>query len=68
MLSTNFIKNVEAARGPAGLTWGGSAQAGMVNLNIRDDLNGGLASAEIGNAIAKYMNICTEKNFRPFGY
>jgi outer membrane receptor protein involved in Fe transport len=58
MLSTNFIKNVEAARGPAGLTWGGSAQAGMVNLNIRDDLNGGLASAEIGNAnrqVYEYM-------------
>ena len=58
ILSTNFIKNVEAARGPAGLTWGGSSQAGMINLNIRDDLNGGLASAEIGNAnrqVYEYM-------------
>jgi outer membrane receptor protein involved in Fe transport len=58
LLSTNFLKNMEVARGPAGLTWGGCAQAGMINLNIRDDLNGGLGSVEYGNAnrqVYEYM-------------
>jgi Outer membrane receptor proteins, mostly Fe transport len=58
LLSTNFLKNMEVARGPAGLTWGGCAQAGLVNLNIRDDLNGGLGSVEYGEAnrqVYEYM-------------
>ena len=45
----HFFKNVEVARGPAGLTWGGSAEAGLINFNIRDDLDGSEIITEIGN-------------------
>lgn len=49
VFSPHFFKNAEVVRGPAGLMWGGSAEAGLVNFNIRDDLNGVETHAEIGN-------------------
>jgi outer membrane receptor protein involved in Fe transport len=45
----HFFKSVEVARGPAGLTWGSGAEAGLLNFNIRDDLNGLETVAEAGN-------------------
>ena len=35
----HFFKSIEIARGPAGLTWGSGAEAGLLNFNIRDDLD-----------------------------
>jgi outer membrane receptor protein involved in Fe transport len=45
----HFFKSIEVARGPAGLTWGSGAEAGLLNFNIRDDLNGLETVAEAGN-------------------
>ena len=45
----HFFKSIEVARGPAGLTWGSSGEAGLLNFNIRDDLNGLETVAEAGN-------------------
>ena len=45
----HFFKSIEVARGPAGLMWGSGAEAGLLNFNIRDDLEGSEAVAEIGN-------------------
>lgn len=47
--SPHFFESAEIARGPAGLVWGSSAQAGLTNLNIRKDLEGAEAIAEVGN-------------------
>ncbi|WP_109831259.1 TonB-dependent receptor plug domain-containing protein [Reichenbachiella versicolor] len=44
-----FFSSVEAARGPSGLAWGSSANAGLMNLNIRDDLNGPELVGSYGN-------------------
>ena len=48
-ISPHFFKNIEVARGPAGLMWGTSALAGLVNFNLRDDLNGMEAYTELGD-------------------
>lgn len=45
----HFFKSIEVARGPAGLMWGSGAEAGLLNFNIRDDLEGSEAVAELGN-------------------
>jgi outer membrane receptor protein involved in Fe transport len=45
----HFFKSAEIARGPAGLVWGSSAQAGLTNLHVRDDLEGTEVIAEAGN-------------------
>jgi outer membrane receptor protein involved in Fe transport len=44
-----FFKSVEIARGPSGLTWGSGAEAGLLNFNIRDDLEGAETHVEVGN-------------------
>lgn len=44
-----FFGNMEAVRGPAGLAWGSSANAGVVNANLRSDLNGAEVVAQYGN-------------------
>lgn len=49
VLSPHFFKNVEIVKGPAGLMWGGGAEAGLINFNIRDDIEGIEAHAEAGN-------------------
>jgi len=43
-----FFKSIEIARGPAGLMWGSGAEAGLLNFNIRDDLNGLETNVEYG--------------------
>jgi len=48
-LPMDFFKQVEVTRGPAGLTWGGAAEAGLFNLVIRDDLHGSEGRVEYGN-------------------
>ena len=48
-LTPHFFKNVEVARGPAGLMWGTSALAGLINFNLRDDLNGAEVYTELGD-------------------
>jgi outer membrane receptor protein involved in Fe transport len=45
-----FFKSIEVARGPAGLMWGSGAEAGLMNFNIRDDLQGSEAQVEVGNS------------------
>jgi len=50
VFAPRFYKNIEAARGPAGLTWGSAAEAGLINVNIRDDLEGGEVVGGIGNS------------------
>lgn len=35
-----FYQSIEVARGPAGLAWGSAAEAGLININLRDDLEG----------------------------
>jgi len=44
-----FFGNIEAARGPAGLAWGSSANAGVMNANLRTDLDGAEAVGQYGN-------------------
>lgn len=46
---SEFFGNLEAVRGPAGLAWGSSANAGLVNANLRSDLNGAEVVAQYGN-------------------
>ncbi|MBN2167028.1 MAG: TonB-dependent receptor plug domain-containing protein [Marinilabiliaceae bacterium] len=46
---SEFFGNIEAVRGPAGLAWGSSANAGLVNANLRSDLNGAELVAQYGN-------------------
>lgn len=54
----NFIKNMEIARGPGGgVTWGSSAEAGLVNINIRDDLEGLEVVAQSGNYSRSALDI-----------
>ncbi len=43
-----WFKNIEVARGPAGLAWGSNAEAGLINLNVRDDLRGLETGAQYG--------------------
>ena len=45
----HFFKNIEIARGPAGLMWGSGAEAGLMNLNIRDDVDGLETYLELGD-------------------
>jgi outer membrane receptor protein involved in Fe transport len=49
VISPKWFKNIEIARGPAGLMWGSGAEAGLINFNLRDDLQGTEVSAEYGN-------------------
>ncbi len=44
-----FFGNMEAVRGPAGLAWGSGANAGLVNSNLRTDLEGAELVAQYGN-------------------
>ena len=39
----------EVITGPAGLAWGSGANAGLVNNNIRSDLNGAEIVTSYGN-------------------
>jgi outer membrane receptor protein involved in Fe transport len=50
-----FFKSVEVARGPGGLAWGSNALAGLINGNLRDDLEGVEAVASYGNQ--NYYNL-----------
>jgi outer membrane receptor protein involved in Fe transport len=50
VFAPRFYKNIEAARGPSGLTWGSAAEAGLININIRDDLEGAEVAGEMGNS------------------
>lgn len=49
VMSPAWFKNIEVARGPAGLMWGSGAEAGLINFNLRDDLEGTEVKAEVGN-------------------
>ncbi len=40
VFAPHLFKRMEVARGPAGLMWGSSASAGLVNMEIRNDLKG----------------------------
>ncbi len=55
----SFFKNMEIARGPGGgITWGSSAEAGLINLNIRDDLDGlqlATAAGNLGRRVGEVM-------------
>ena len=44
-----YFKSVEVARGPGGLAWGSNANAGLVNVNLRDDLEGVEVVGSYGN-------------------
>ncbi len=46
---SEFFGNMEAVRGPAGLAWGSSANAGLINTNLRTDLEGAELVAQYGN-------------------
>jgi outer membrane receptor protein involved in Fe transport len=48
IFAPRMFQSVEVARGPSGLTWGRDASAGLINYNLRDDLEGGEATIEIG--------------------
>lgn len=49
VISPSWFKNIEVARGPAGLMWGSGAEAGLINFNLRDDLEGVETRVEVGN-------------------
>ena len=67
-LSPNMFKTIEVARGPAGgLTWGSSAEAGLLNLNLRDDLNGGEVDADVGNYGRQSVDVMYGKPFQKKG-
>ncbi len=60
----NFFKNIEVARGPGGaVVWGSNAEAGLINLNIRDDLDGVETRVEIGNQGRQAVEIMIGKKF-----
>ena len=44
-----YFKSVEVARGPGGLAWGSNANAGLINVNLRDDLEGVEVVGSYGN-------------------
>lgn len=46
---SHFFKSVETARGAASFAWGSSATAGIINSNVRDDLNGIEFLSSFGN-------------------
>ena len=50
MFAPHFYKSVEMVRGPAGVIWGPLAQSGLINLNLRDDLQGAEFIQGIGNS------------------
>jgi hypothetical protein len=67
-LSPNMFKTIEVARGPAGgLSWGSSAEAGLLNLNLRDDLNGGEVVADVGNYGRQSVDVMYGKQFQKKG-
>jgi len=49
IFAPNFYKSVEIARGPSGLAWGSSAEAGLINVNLRDDIEGTEVIMDFGN-------------------
>ena len=49
IFAPRMFQSVEVARGPSGLTWGRDASAGLINYSLRDDLEGGEATIEIGD-------------------
>jgi outer membrane receptor protein involved in Fe transport len=67
ILSPHFFKNVEIARGPAGLMWGGSAEAGLINFNIRDDLDGLETHTGFGNFNRQSYDVLYGKKFEKKG-
>jgi outer membrane receptor protein involved in Fe transport len=48
VLAPNFVKSIEVARGASGVAWGSRAESGVVNINLRDDLDGAESSVEKG--------------------
>ena len=62
-----WFKTVEIARGPAGLAWGSGAEAGLLNFNVRDDLNGGEVGVEYGNYGRKVLDLMYGKEFEKAG-
>ena len=44
-----FFGSIEAVRGPAGLAWGSGANAGLMNLRLRDNLDGIELVSSYGN-------------------
>jgi iron complex outermembrane receptor protein len=59
----NWFKSVEIARGPSGLTMGSGAEAGLVNMNVRDDLNGTEVSVQGGNNGRQVEDLMYGKKF-----
>jgi len=56
VMSPKWFKDIEIARGPAGLMWGSSAEAGLINFNLRDDLEGTEFSGEYGDYSRQSMD------------
>ncbi|MCG8698670.1 MAG: TonB-dependent receptor, partial [Bacteroidales bacterium] len=63
----HFFKNVEVARGPAGLMWGDNAEAGLINFNLRDDLDGFEVHSSAGNYNRFSTDILYGKEFNGDG-
>ncbi len=75
VISPAWFKNIEVARGPAGLMWGSEAEAGLINFNLRDDLEGTEVKAEAGNYDRQSLDFMfghtdpnNKKNTMFFGY
>ena len=63
----HFFDSVEVARGPAGLTWGSGAEAGLVNLKLRSDVDGVEVYTGIGNFNRKSVDLLYGKSFEDVG-
>lgn len=60
----HFFKNIEVIRGPGGLAWGGSATAGVMNCNFRDDLEGTEVHLTGGNYRKYGVDLLYGKKFK----
>ncbi len=63
----NFFKSIEIARGPAGLMWGSGAEAGLLNFNVRDDLQGLEVGAQYGDYNRRAADIAYGGKFQKPG-
>lgn len=63
----HFYDSVEVARGPAGLTWGSGAEAGLINLNLRKDVKGLEVYAATGNYDRKSLDLLYGASFEDVG-
>ncbi|MFH2138009.1 MAG: TonB-dependent receptor plug domain-containing protein [Candidatus Omnitrophota bacterium] len=55
--SPHFFDSIEIARGNAGIMWGSGAEAGLINFNIRSDLEGLETVVEAGNLDRQSVDI-----------